>query len=693
MARLLPIVTVFIAVFFISGCSKQDATSGNFPELYRKASFFAEKGEYEQALMLYNTALTADTSGGLSARSVQALYSKRHLEGVIGRYGEAIRTTRFLEQHARILLPDSLYVRMLVDKAMWLSELGDLRGAAKALAAIPNPGEEQRIDLAKTAFRLGDLSQAEAIYGASVLQDFDPVAKMRGLSGLLACTLSRSPSGSREADDLAIQIASISGKVLSLDGDFARRIQVLREAAGSLQMLEKHRRNASYLLFRALVLAEQSKNSFLLQLLRYESNAVIVRKPSSYRETADFFGIKNLQFAQAAALLQLGTDENDLTPAERIDVLRRGLQLYQDYQPRYPGTGMMRLERRAERMLSGMLIRQARVFELYDALQQSEMREMQRNLLYRPGYLKLGNGHESLESEVNGLQRDIAGLLQRKADMLIRGRGYELNNAAESALQAKRGRLYALLDEVRNIDPAAASVLRMTPVTLQTLQRLLKRDQLVIKPVLADSFYAVMTISSRELGIAGTPMALDSLYNPDSGLHRLHRRIASISESGIGTLRKNGDLLWFSGAAVEPVRSVMGRYEHLIVAAEPALPFQFFGVSTPSIDEKKISMTSSFREIAHAGMLGVQKKSDAPVRYFSAEKVADARMYLLFNPGHVVYLLWKPFSEAELSAVRKELSSTAQQTSLSAEGGYGMSDYGLTGSSAVLRFVSAYGTD
>ncbi|MEE9904133.1 MAG: tetratricopeptide repeat protein [Chlorobium sp.] len=689
MAGLLPVITAIFACILLSGCSIQDETGGDPPELYRKAGLLARSGEYDKALALYDKALASDTAGGLSAQAVLELDRKRHLEGLIGNYDEAMRTTRFLERHAGNLLPDSLRSFMIEEKAMWLSELGDFRGAAEALSAIDNPDEEKRFALAAFWLRLGDSDRAKEIYEESVSHESDPVAKIRGLSGLLACSMHSRPAGSREAHDLAMQIASFSGKVLSMEGDFSRRIQALREAAGSLQLLEKHRGNASYLLFRALALAERSKNPFLLQLLRFESNTAVVQKPVPYRETGDYFAANNMQFAEAAALFRLGTSQNDLNPSERVDALRRGFMLYQNCQPRYPGAEMAQLERYAERVLSGILIRQARIFELYDALQQYEMLALQRSLSDRSDQLNLGEGHESLERELSLLQRDIAGLLQRKADIFIKGRGYELNRPAEAALQAKRGRLFELLGEVKKINPSAASVLQMTPVTLQTLQRVLKSGQLIIRPVPADSFFAVMTIGTREFGIAGTPVPYDSLYHPDSGLRRLYKRIASLSGSGIEPLLRDRDYLRFSAALADPVRSVSGRYDHLIVAADPAVPFQLFCSGRTGADEKKISMTSSFREIVHAGLHADIIKDGSPVRFFAADRLADARTHLLFNPGHRVYLLWKPFGDAELAIFRGRLKLAHERERSSSSALSGL--YG--GDNATWWFISAYGSD
>ncbi len=338
---------------------------------------------------------------------------------------------------------------MSAEKAAWLSELGYFRSAAETLARISSPSEEQRFGLAAFELRTGDIRQARAIYERFAEQSLDPVAQIRGVAGLLQCRMREDTPDPKGADQLAMNIAALSGKVLSLEGDLKRRVQALRESAKSLQLLEKHRRNASYLLFRALMLAEQSRDSFLIQLLRYESNTAIVQKPVPYRETGDWFGMKHMQFAEAAANLRLGTGSADLAPSERIDVLRRGLLLFQNYMPNYPGQEMLLLEKNAQRKLAGLLIRESKIFELFDALQQKQLIALKMRLQSNRGYLELGPEHDELERRVEKLQREISGLMQRKANIFLTGSGYELNRPADDALQTKRGRLLALLDDVK----------------------------------------------------------------------------------------------------------------------------------------------------------------------------------------------------------------------------------------------------
>jgi len=150
---------------------------------------------------------------------------------------------------------------------------------------------------------------------------------------------------------------------------------------------------------------------------------------------------------------------------------------------------------------------------------------------------------------------------------------------------------------------------------------------------------------------------------------------------------RDRDYLWFSAALIDPVRAVSGRYDHLIVAADPAVPFQLFYSGSTVADEKKISMTSSLREIVHAGLHADSIKEGSPVRFFSADRPADARLHQLFNPGHRVYLLWKPFGEAELATIRGLLRQVDEKDRSSASALSGLHG----GDNATWRLISAYG--
>ena len=690
---IVPACLLAVSLFFFAACSLQDDFNGDPEALYSKAAKLAAQHDYENAIAYYNKALASDTLGGLSQRAVLELNRKRHIEGISGEYYAAFNTTSFLEKKAGSFLSDSLRTEMSAEKAAWLSELGYFRSAAETLARISSPSEEQRFGLAAFELRTGDIRQALAIYERFAEQSLDPVAQIRGVAGLLQCRMREDTPDPKGADQLAMNIAALSGKVLSLEGDLKRRVQALRESAKSLQLLEKHRRNASYLLFRALMLAEQSRDSFLIQLLRYESNTAIVQKPVPYRETGDWFGMKHMQFAEAAANLRLGTSSADLAPSERIDVLRRGLLLFQNYMPNYPGQEMLLLEKNAQRKLAGLLIRESKIFELFDALQQKQLIALKMRLQSNRGYLELGPEHDELERRVEKLQREISGLMQRKANIFLTGSGYELNRPADDALQTKRGRLLALLDDVKKINPAAASVLQMTPVTLHTLQAALGSGQIVVTPMLTDSLYAVMTIGKREVGIAGTPVPIDSMYAPESGFRRLIKSFAALPLTGVEGFLQNPDRLWYSRAVTGPLVSVSGRYDHFLVVSDPLMPFSVLGTGNYIAYEKKISMAGSFKEIVQSSSVPESRKKDSIPAFYIADQLDKAQLYTLFNPGKKVFLLWKPFGREELNSMRSMLSKPSVKGASPVEVLYGLTRDNLETDRHKWLFVTSYGSD
>ncbi len=127
----------------------------------------------------------------------------------------------------------------------------------------------------------------------------------------------------------------------------------------------------------------------------------------------------------------------------------------------------------------------------------------------------------------------------------------------------------------------------MTPVTLHTLQAALGSGQIVVTPMLTDSLYAVMTIGKREVGIAGTPVPIDSMYAPESGFRRLVKSFAALPLTGVEGFLQNPDRLWYSRAVTGPLVSVSGRYDHFLVVSDPLMPFSVLGTGNYIAYEKR----------------------------------------------------------------------------------------------------------
>ena len=674
--------------FLFSGCSADNNTPDSPDPLYKQASSFSSHGDYRKALELYNKALALDTLKAASPRVVKALNEKRVIEALTGEYYEALKTTARLEKIPVAILPDSLRNALFTDKATLLRELGSFRDAAVALEHVVAPSPSIQFELASLYQKYGDFQKAAEIYRRLSSVGHDPVTRITALAGQMQCKVAQPELDLEKADVIAVKIAAESGRVLAMEGAFEQRIQALRAASQSAQLLEKHRRNASFFLFKALMLAEQSRNPLLLQILRLESNAVIVRQPLPFREAAEYFRIKNMQYAQASSLLMLGGSKS-LKDEERISALQQGVSVNRYYAPPYPTNELLQLEKKSARRLTGLLLEKSRIFELFDAGEQTGNLELQRSLqIYRKSF-SLGKGHEALEAKISQLQHEISGLLQRKADIFIRAEGYEKNRSADQALNIKRGRLIELLPEVRTINPVAAEAIQLIPVTLRTVQEALKEEQAIIKPLVTDSICGSMLIGRRQLQIVRSAVCFDSLHTPGSKIEAFRSELASIAS---GRQQNPAEREWFSKAFYEPFADALKSYKQLIVISDDLFPFHILSVTTHSIPERRYSYLQSIKEFS---LLSEQQQSVqalSRISFYSAENVAGARLQKLFFPHDRVFILWKNYNGVELGALQQQIGREMQGT---VSGSGALSSLGTHSdvSPEFLINISAYGID
>jgi len=681
-------VAIFALYFIFSGCSTETNTPQSPELMYKLAASSSSRGEYRKALDLYNKALALDTLKANLPRIVKALNEKRGIEGLTGEYFEAFKTTARLEKLPVRIVPDSLRNALLADKATWLRELGSFEAAAVSLEHITAPSPTIQFELASLYQKSGEFRKAAQIYRHLSGLANAPVTRITAYAGLLQCKVAQPQLGLEKADAIAVKIAAESARVLAMEGALEQRIQALRAASKSVQLLEKHRRNASFFLFKALILAEQSRNPLLLQILRLESNAVIVRKPNPFREAAEYFRIKNMQNAQASSLLMLGGSKS-LKDEERISAFQQGVSINRYYAPPYPTDEMLQLEKKSERRLTGLLLEKSRIFELFDAGEQTGTIDLQRSLqIYRKSFI-LGKGHEALESTISQLQQEISGLLQRKADIFIRAEGYEKNRSADQALNIKRGRLIELLPQVRAINPVAAETIQLIPVTLRTVQAALKEDQVIIKPLISDSLCGSMLIGRSQLQIAQGSVCFDSLHTPGSKIAALRSELASSSP---GRPQSTAEQEWFSKAFYEPVAGSLGSCKHLIVISDDFFPFHFLSINKNSASEKKYSYLNSFKEFSSLSEHQESIQAFSRIVFYRADRVTGAMLQKLFFPRDRVFILWKNYKGVELEALHQKISQEMQRT---VSGSGALLSLGMNSEVGreLLMNISSYGND
>ncbi|WP_041463715.1 hypothetical protein [Pelodictyon luteolum] len=652
---------LFLPIFFfiLASCGSGIEDAGLPSELYRQAREHSHRGEYQQALGCYARGLEGENLSEPSFEAVRALNEKRSLEGLTGSYAAAFATTDLLAGLPKGSLTDSLRTSMAVDRSRWLGELGQLKEAADALDTLKSLLPEVRLQQASYALRGGFIDRAEGIYGSLVSSQGDPIIQMHAWSGLLQCGARRPGVVENDLLDMARKIVALSGRVMSTKDRTVERVQALRHAASSLQLTQKHRRDASFLLFRALSIAGESGRPFLVEVLRLESNAAIVRKSDPFRESASYFEMKNMPYAEAMAKFMLSGSEG-VDPEERTTALQGGFVAARDAAPPWPRPWMRQLERDALFQLNGQLLANSRIFELFDASQQSSMLRLSRALLRRADLFRpKGAEPDTMMAEVRTLLQNMGGLRQRKVDMLVNAGGEERRRAADRSLNMQYGRLLELLSSLRISHPVAAEVLSFNPVTLRTVQHALKDDEVVLAPVLSDSLAALLVIGRRNVQIASSRLPFDSEH-PAASLDLNLRRELGASSSP--EAMRGGEWEWFARSMEQPAREAVKNYRRVIVVSDALLPLHLFdGVGNPS-SGRQVSFLHSYRELVILRANEALPPAASEICFYDADDQDGPAAHKMFFPRDRVFIIWKPYGEEALEEMKREIGTSMQET-------------------------------
>jgi len=681
-----PGMAVLGMFLLFAGCTSKENSGETPSEIYTKASELGSSGQYAKAIELYERGLALESLAPPSQGALLALVAKRGLEGLTGSYDAALATTGVLEGLGEGSVPDSVRTAILVDKAEWLGELGRFAEAADALRGVRNPDSAVQMRLAALRLQAGDAKGAEALYRPMTLWRNPSPVRIGAWAGLLRCRLTDPDAVGEDAETVAQKIVAESGRVLRMKGESAVRARALRAAALSLQLLERHQRNASFLLFRALSLAEGSKERLLYQVLRLESNAVIVRKEEPFREAAAYFEQHGMLYARALALFML-SEAGALTDNERISALEEGFAAAWQSAPPYPSPAMLARENRAALQLNGFLLKNPRIFELFDAAQRMGMMRLSRSLIRGGEGFMIGGGNApEVEAEVRRLLVEISGLLQRKADMVDRAAGLEKIRATDQALNMKRGRLFELLPSVRVLEPAIASALALNPVTLRTVQETLGEDQAIVRPVFSDSLAAVMVVGKHHLQIVGSVAAFDSLHTPGIAVAGIRRELAD--GPGLAPL-KGGEREWFERALFRPLLAAVQPYSRLVVVADDPIPFHLQFQDDDRIKTHRFSYLHSFKEFVIMQTAAVLPPGPSRIVFYAAQDHDGPIRHKLFYPHDRVFLVWKSFTKEEQEQLRDEIGEEMRST---VSGTLALQKLREDGESKWL-YLSSYGTD
>jgi tetratricopeptide (TPR) repeat protein len=611
--------------------------------LYNEANRLYSQKRFTEALERYDQALAADTLKGFSRTALEALCRKSRIEFMTGRYSGAFRTWEAVRQHGGKILPDSLHATVALDTGRMYAELGMYGKAASVMAALGNPDAWQRFDRARLLFRAGQAGEASRIYAELAASD-DNAIKISGLSGLLDCALSGKVAALDTPDNLAGKIAMISGRVMTMEASPEVKIKALRIASKSLQQMESQRPNASYLLFRALAIAQEAGYPKLVAILQFESNNIIVRKPDTYRSVIEYFGSRNMPFAKAASLFLLGRCP-ELPPAERIEAYRLGLAVCQHYGIPATAVDYVTLERGAAGELGDLLAAERRYTELFDVSALGDYLEQQRQIQANIDELRLPPGKEALQNEIIELTRDISGLLQRKITMVADGKGFEFASVADRAIREKQGRLIELIAEAAKVDPTLPVRLQPQPLTLRTLQKNLRPDQALVKFILRDSLSTSMMVCGREMQIvtAKVPGA-----EVKARFSALRQRLSPAGSNPESALASDADRRWLTDTLLQSMGERLGGYRQLIFVSQQAEPFHLLGRGPMLGRDHRVSWLLSAGE----ALIYSSVKPQGDALFFDASTPRSAMIHKLFHPADQVFLSWKPMVDNEKSSLK-----------------------------------------
>lgn len=636
-----PALTITLLFLVLAGCADGRSEGQQVDELYQQAASSGRRGEYAKALDYYDQALALDTLQVDASRAALALYEKMVLEARTGEYYAALRSAKRLEQQDVPELSDSLRKLVAVEKATLLRELGNFKEAAATLEAIDSPTPETVLELADLRLAAGEGKEAVRLFARFSGREQDPVLRITAQAGLLRCKVAYPDAIPDTAHDLAVLIATESKRVLAKAGDPLPKLHALRIAANSLLLLDEERRNASYLLFRSLMLAEESGNQFLIHLLRMESNAVIVRNGDAFRELADYFRVVRLQYAQALSLYMLAGSEG-VTDAERMTSLRQGLSLCRDYAPPHPDIQHRYIEAEAAERLRAIVMRKSRLFELFDAQEKIGTTGLQRIMQQYPGTFVQHQDNDAVHHELRRLLHEIAALLQRKSDIITRGQGLASSGLIDRMLNIKRGRLLELVTGLRQSEPVLADALLASPVTLQKVQQLLCDDQAIIAPVEADSLAGALLITNKRVQFSSVPMVASATAS-------LQQHGGDEPDDDFGT-----DTLPL--AMLPPFTQVAG-LRHIVIINDANMSENDQEELARLVQVRSHSQLGSFREFALLGAHVSSYPLVRPVRIYRQRDLASARLHKLLHPVDAVYIVNDRIDSVVLEGISGKLTA------------------------------------
>ncbi len=654
------LLVFFAMALVVAACGKQeqDHSVEEAAAFYKQAAEHAGNHEYRTALELLQKGLALDTLGGFSSRAADALNRKRVIESMTGEYFEALASHGIIEQRCRGMLPEAAEARRIRSKAALFAELGKFVEAEKTLMGAKALSVQDSLELARYMSFAGNNEKAFYLY-STLSKSADPALALEAYTGLLGLSLGTAPGQAEDPSVYTYRIVGLARKLVGegRKGQERTEARALRSAALWLELFPAHAKDASYLFFKALLRARAAGDERLVQLLDFESNAVLAQKEEVYARTLDYFERNNMQLARMAALLKqgIGTESND---DARIKALKKGLSIYRYQVSPFPGQAMQNLVDRSTGELTELLLSKGRYAEAFESDELRKLSVLRTALQQGYDSFVLPKEHKQLEREVITLSRELNALLQRQMNNFQTGRGYQDHAATIEAVNRKRGKLYEKLGEVRDISPLFAERLVMSPVTLRTVQEKLDEGHAVMKLIEGRNWCTVFLVENSYVDVSRRKVN-GTLFQSRLKLFREH--LAANDQGGSTMIANDFERLWLTNLLLKPYRGRLRDINRLTVLADEPFPAHLLGNNRFLVRDFPVSWMYSANELVRQNSQKESHTVEEPFTLFEADRYREALEKKLYFPHQAVFLLWKNFSTSEKEELRVLLALSLQQ--------------------------------
>lgn len=689
-ASMLRSTAFFAIILVIAGCAEKerDPVDGGVTALYGKAGDYADNHEYEKALELLQEGLAKDTLDGFSGKTAEALNRKRRIEEATGNYFDALATHDILEKRCKGMLPQAVEEERIRSKASLLAELGEFDSAGKALKDIASLSVRDSLQLARYHELAGEKEKAFSLYN-ELCRNTGPLLALRACSGLLQMSLGGGVREVKKPSVYARRVTEIARELITQGSEGSQQAASLslRRAAGLLELLPAHAKDASYLYYKALSLARAAGDRHLAQLLDFESNAVLNNDPEVYARTLDYFERNNMGLARMAALLKQGS-KGMIDDREKIKALKHGLNIYQHQVSPWPGYAIAELVDRSAQRLTELLLDKGRYAEAFESDELRKLYELRQAIQRDYGSFDLPEQHDQLERQVVRLDRELSALLQRLANCFESGEGFEHHATTIESINKKRGLLYELLAEVRNVAPLQAAKLTAAPTTLRTVQETLDDGHAALKIIEGRDWCTVFLVQNNYVDVSRRRVEKE-VYRSRV---RLFKERLSIN-AGRGSVRfaLDSERLWLTDLLIKPHSRHLRDIRRLTVIADDPFPVHLLGINRYLVRDFPVSGVYSASELVRLASTTRDEGTIPVFNFFSVDGYREAIKQKSASPDHVVFLLWKAFSAAELEELRVLLALSMQKGENPSDVLHQLAQQQKAGNDNQWLYVSEYG--